>query len=270
MKKFYTGLVLASALMCLSSNAISSPLSVFNGWTEVTNDDEMIGPGVGGQLFDAEYLYYKKDGNLLSIGLQTGFDISTGHVYYTNDRRNYYAGDLALSFDGNTSNYEYAVDFGNYTEDYQQNDGISTNNGLTGDKVGGSGTGIDAAGFYKDVNWNKNIAFLESSPFAMGKGTLVTDGLSVNQTNFGTADNKTSYYRIITLDLLTLSNLLGKDWASKGITLDMHWTMSCGNDEIEGGVRIPGAPIPEPATMLLFGTGIAGLAGIVRRRRANS
>lgn len=43
----------------------------------------------------------------------------------------------------------------------------------------------------------------------------------------------------------------------------LHWTMSCGNDVIEGSAT---APVPEPATMLLFGAGLIGVAGFGRKR----
>ena len=43
-----------------------------------------------------------------------------------------------------------------------------------------------------------------------------------------------------------------------------HFTMGCGNDNLLGTGTT--APVPEPATMLLFGTGITGLAAFQRRK----
>jgi len=47
----------------------------------------------------------------------------------------------------------------------------------------------------------------------------------------------------------------------QGSEIAFHWGMMCGNDVIEGS-----APVPEPATMLLLGVGLCGLAFVGRKK----
>lgn len=51
------------------------------------------------------------------------------------------------------------------------------------------------------------------------------------------------------------------DWTGP---VGFHWTMKCGNDVVEGQV----SSVPEPATMLLVGLGLMGLAGMRRKIRS--
>ncbi|WP_073611399.1 PEP-CTERM sorting domain-containing protein [Desulfopila aestuarii] len=255
----------AGCLVMLGSNAFATLASVFGpgtGWTQFqeggTSEDVTsweVTPGVGGQDFDAEYLLYKLEGSILNLGLQTGFDLLDGHVHYPS--KNYYAGDLALSFDSDNTQYEYAVDFGLFTADYQS-DTVDA----------GSGDGKDEQGLYKVKTWNKDIYYdgtsgrHDSSPFAMDDKYF---GLELKYSNVGEyTDNSNvkSYYRIVAFDLV---DVLGEEWNTEFLTIDAHWTMSCGNDEINGRIEID--PVPEPATMLLFGTGLVGLTSVLRRRK---
>ena len=55
--------------------------------------------------------------------------------------------------------------------------------------------------------------------------------------------------------------LLQEGWA--GDEFISHFTMQCGNDNLMGKGT---APVPEPTTMFLLGTGLIGLVGVCRKR----
>ena len=243
-----TGILFAC---CQTADATSSVFGA--GWTEITNDDGVqdggfVDPGWGGQDFDAEYLAYKLVGNTLSIGLQSGFDLISGKVY---SGRNYYAGDLALSFDDDASIYEYAFDFGKLTRDYQLDKVDATES---------NSTGMDAYGLWAVTLWNNDMVpgFVgSSSPFAMDRGTKVSganEGTPVLGVDYGYDAVRDTYWRIVSFDISAIGSNIK--------ALDLHWTMSCGNDAISGHV----ANVPEPGLFLIFGTGLVGLIGLQHRK----
>lgn len=247
--------LLAVALVVTSSASFAGQLPIFSSWTAFASEDQSgtgeyyLNPGYGGQKFDAEYLFYKLTGNQLSIGLQTGFDIISDSGQYRANDRTYYNGDLALSFDGNKSSFEYAIDFGNLTKNYA---------GTTKISAQGNASGIDTAGLYKVNSWNNDILFGQSAPYGVSNGSLLVTASGTNfAQGFGTVAGDKSYYSIFTFDL---SNIVG---LQQNFILDAHWTMSCGNDAIDGRVAL--TKVPEPSPFVLFGLGVAGLF-LARRR----
>jgi hypothetical protein len=187
--------------------------------------------------------------------LQTGFDLIDGHQTHS-DGKDYYAGDLALSFDGDAK-YEYGVDFGLLTKNYDQDHGSgSTYNPTYVDTGSDTGiAGIDTAGVYDSVTWDNGVyqGHTISNPFALDEGTLLSAGFSQSA-----GSEATSYYLIVTFDLASLG-------LSGPLQLDAHWTMSCGNDYINGSTSLNS--VPEPTSLGLIGRGLMGRRAVRRRRR---
>ena len=68
---------------------------------------------------------------------------------------------------------------------------------------------------------------------------------------------------ILTYDFTSLNG--GNGLAINDGSMYVAYSPYCANDVLGGGI----APVPEPATMLLFGAGLIGLAGYRSRRRKN-
>lgn len=192
-------------------------------------------PGYGYQLFDAEAAYLTYDATNLY------FAIVTGHPAGGAD--GHYPGDIAFDF-GSDGSYEYGVE-----------------------TVGGSFT---QGALYSVATWGQglnnwgygNIGYV-SAPTTIktinGSGPLGLGSLAYNNTYYG--DNASGNHWVIEGSVAIEDFPFA--WTSN-TPFTMHWTQTCGNDFIDLYART--APVPEPATMALFGLGALGL-GWVRKRR---
>ncbi|MGB3209089.1 MAG: PEP-CTERM sorting domain-containing protein [Desulforhopalus sp.] len=224
------------------------------GWHGKIEDNE-VEPGMErSQAWDLEAFYVEKSAQKIMLEMVGGYDFMNGQRA---NGHTYTAGDVFIDIDGNA---EYG-DIHNH----------STDNSMSVKDT----FGYD---YVLDMNWSaKTYDILRLSPdsstltayYAQNQGSnpwlydsggeTIETGLSFDYTYFETYNGLLGIgHNVVGMDI---SFLLDEEVPYKGYFTASN-TMECGNDNLIGV-----SPAPEPATMLLFGTGLAGLIGRRIRRK---
>ena len=239
MKRFFKiSLFVILGVFCVTGNSMAIPTvdGTFNlsEWAGYYADDDgvydngRVYPGWGGQAFDVEYLGLYITSDEVYFGLQTGFNVAAADV------SGYRPGDFALDVNGDGT-YDYAIDF----------------------SISGATASFS---LYDVTSWKDSDYFSTANPFEMfemkeGTEAFAFAGAFGSGEYANNIDGGTSYVLEGSFSLSLLDAYTGND-------IGIHWTMECGNDYLNQ----TSAPVPEPATMLLFGCGLIGLATVGRKK----
>jgi len=201
--------------------------------------------GSGGEAFDEEGLFVGEKNGVLYGALTNSFGAS---AYSTDWAQTYQTGHLFFGFNGAYDQYCIDLDNGNLYAvsawSYISNiPGTYYNNTTIRNKIGAyrmsSGTLIGSLSNFMMTHLTNYEGIVEGgeplSPFSNRDAYVYEWAIDMSLFNGGTLSS-----------------------------VKFHHTMACGNDLIEREYNFNA--IPEPATLILFGTGLLGF-GIYRRRK---
>jgi len=174
----------------------------------------------------------------LFTGLTGGKGIGYGDLFLANAWSPYGSNPYVHDDHSNGTTWTYAVGLGDNRWD----------------STGGSAT------LYSLNSGNNNTDALLSDDFITG-GTYRNGQEVAVDTRDGNVTALSSALWSIDNDYIRfVMDITGTDLLS-GNEIAFHWGQTCQNDVIEGS-----SPVPEPATILLLGTGLFGLAGVGRKK----